>query len=185
MSEAVTVPCRIELARRSTSSQWARMCFTFLSGQPGGSLPTREGSGLDSYVVLRYSTNMCGRCGCVKRGPGTAGVRPAVIEGILEPGLLLLLREGDNYGYELVNALEQRDLVSHPVPPARAYEALRRLESEGAVSSVTEASPAGPDRRCYTLTPTGRDRLDRWAEALRLAGRNLRTVLDIYHQNEG
>lgn len=114
-----------------------------------------------------------------------AGVRPAVVEGILEPGLLLLLREKDNYGYDLATALEQRGLVSQPVPPARVYEALRRLESEGAVSSATEVSPAGPDRRRYTLTPTGRHRLDRWAEALRLAERNLRTVLNTYHQNEG
>jgi PadR family transcriptional regulator PadR len=128
---------------------------------------------------------MCGRCGCVKRGPGTAGVRPAVIEGILEPGLLLLLREGDNYGYELATALAQRALIAQPVLPARVYEALRRLESDGSVLSAAEASPAGPDRRRYSLTPAGRHRLDRWAESLRLAERNLRTVLDSYHQNEG
>jgi PadR family transcriptional regulator PadR len=122
---------------------------------------------------------MCGRCGCVRRGRG-AGVRPALIEGIVEPGLLLLLGERESYGYELASELEQRNLVPQRVQAARVYEVLRRLEADGAVSSRQEASQSGPARRRYTITRRGRERMDRWAEALRLTERTLSTLLDTY-----
>lgn len=122
---------------------------------------------------------MCGRCGCVRRGRGT-GVRPALIEGIVEPGLLLLLGERESYGYELASKLEQRSLVPQRVQAARIYEVLRRLEADGAVSSRREASQSGPAQRRYTLTLSGRERMDRWAEALRLTERTLSTLLDAY-----
>lgn len=103
-----------------------------------------------------------------------------MIEGIVEPALLFLLVERDSYGYELASEIERRGLVPQRVSPARVYEALRRLEEEGAVSGNREASPVGPDRRRYALTPSGRDRLDRWAEVLGMTERSLRTLLDSY-----
>ena len=123
---------------------------------------------------------MCGRCGCVRTDRAPAGVRPAVIEGIVEPALLLLLRERSSYGYELAAELRRDNLLPQPVPTARIYEALRRLEHDGAVVSDREASPSGPDRHRYTLTPAGRGRLDRWAEALRPTARSVRVLLDAY-----
>ena len=125
---------------------------------------------------------MCGRCGCVGEGEGTKGVRPAIVEGVVEPGLLVLLAEHGGYGYELAAELEERGLVGTPVTPARVYEVLRRLEDEDAVVSQQEDSPSGPDRRRYTITDAGKDRLDRWAEALRLSQKHLKTLLTTYNR---
>ncbi|MDP9350665.1 MAG: PadR family transcriptional regulator [Chloroflexota bacterium] len=111
-------------------------------------------------------------------------MRPALIEGAVEPALLALLGERDSYGYELASEIERRNLVSQRVPPARVYEVLRRLEGEGAVACSQEASPAGPHRRRYSLTPTGRDRLDRWVEALRMTEQSLRALLDTYNSQQ-
>jgi PadR family transcriptional regulator PadR len=122
---------------------------------------------------------MCGRCGCLEEG-SEVEVRPAMIEGVIEPGLLLLLAEGSSYGYELASELQQRDLVAGPVAPARVYEVLKRLERDGAVEGRQEDSPAGPDRRLFTITPTGFQRLDRWAAALRLSQEHLQTILATY-----
>jgi DNA-binding PadR family transcriptional regulator len=66
------------------------------------------------------------------------------------------------------------------VAPARVYEALQRMEREGALVSVREPSPSGPDRRRYRLAPGGVERLDRWAMALRVAQRSLSAFLDAY-----
>lgn len=123
---------------------------------------------------------MCGRCGCVEEGAGPDGVRPAVVEGVLEPALLLLLSEQDGYGYELTPALSARGLLPRAVPPARVYETLGRLETAGAVRAVTEANATGPDRRCYHITPAGRDRLDRWAESIRQSQDSLTQLLSTY-----
>lgn len=125
---------------------------------------------------------MCGRCGCVTEGSSHEAVRAAVVEGVVEPGLLLLLAEHDGYGYELAAELDQRELVSGPVPPARVYEILNRLEEEGAVVSQQEDSPSGPDRRRYRITQAGQDRLDRWATALRLSERHLNALLGTYNR---
>lgn len=124
---------------------------------------------------------MCGRCGCVTEGPAH-DVRPAIVEGVIEPGLLLILAEHDGYGYELAVELQERQLVSGPTTPARVYEVLRRLEEDDAVVSQQETSPAGPDRRRYSITDLGRKRLDRWATALRLSERHLRTLLATYRR---
>jgi PadR family transcriptional regulator PadR len=103
-----------------------------------------------------------------------------MIEGVIEPGLLLLLAERSSYGYELATELHQRELVAGAVAPARVYEVLRRLEGDGAVEGRQEDSPAGPDRRQFSITPAGLDRLDRWATALRLSQEHLQTILATY-----
>lgn len=123
---------------------------------------------------------MCSRCGCVTEPADSVAVRPAVVEGVLEAALLVVLAERDDYGYELTSALTQRALVPGAVMPARVYGALRRLEADGAVASREEDSPVGPDRRRYRITRAGRARLDRWADALRLTERSLQRLLHAY-----
>jgi PadR family transcriptional regulator PadR len=91
-----------------------------------------------------------------------------------------MLRDEASYGYELATSVSERGFISQRVPPARVYEALQRMEREGAVASASEPSPAGPHRRRYRLTPLGIQRLARWADALRLAERNLSSFLDAY-----
>lgn len=105
-----------------------------------------------------------------------------MIEGILEPALLLVLRESGGYGYELAAALEARGLTAQRVAPARVYEVLRRLEQDGAVRGHDESSSEGPNRRRYRLTASGRERLDRWAQALRQTEHQLRTLLATYER---
>ena len=122
---------------------------------------------------------MCSRCGCVTDAKQGA-VRPALIEGALEAALLLVLAKAEGYGYELATELKRRELLPSPVLPARVYETLHRLEIDGAVTSHEEPSAIGPDRRRYRLTAAGRERLDRWAEALRQTERSLHRLLHTY-----
>ena len=113
----------------------------------------------------------------MRQGRGLVGGRPALVEGLPEAAILLLLRERPGYGYDLATALRERGLIGQPLPPARVYESLRRLELDGAVTSTAEPSPSGPDRRRYVLTRSGEDRLERWADALRLARGNIDTFV--------
>jgi PadR family transcriptional regulator PadR len=116
----------------------------------------------------------------VRLGQRAGRDRPATVEGLLEASLLLALTGGEGYGYELASTVRQRGFVPQPVPPARVYEALQRMEREGALVSVREPSPSGPDRRRYRLASGGVERLDRWAMALRVAQRSLSAFLDGY-----
>lgn len=77
--------------------------------------------------------------------------------------LLLLLREGSSYGYELRRELTAREMH---VDPAVMYRTLREMESGGLISSRWMASENGPKRRVYDLTAAGREELARIATTI-------------------
>ena len=96
----------------------------------------------------------------------------------LRPCLLLLLREGDAHGYELLEPVAAFGF-DHSDPGA-LYRALRRLEGDGLVRSTWEASESGPKRRVYGLTDAGIEELDRLATDLAEGERRIDAFLDRY-----
>ncbi len=104
------------------------------------------------------------------------------IRRFLEPCLLLLLHQGANHGYDLVNALAPfglGDMASGPV-----YRTLRDLEESGLVQSEwdTQAS-GGPARRVYRLTEAGHRSLVDWVANLRETDERLHHFLDAYERH--
>ena len=95
--------------------------------------------------------------------------------GVLELGLLMLLRDGARYGYDLVTALARWPALE--VSEGTLYPLLRRLERSGLLASTWRESPSGPPRKYYSLTSAGRKQLDRksiqW-EAIALAIQDLK-----------
>lgn len=78
--------------------------------------------------------------------------------------LLLLLRDGSSYGYELRRELDVR---STDLDPAVMYRTLRDMEQKGFITSHWMRSDAGPKRRVYDITEAGRDELARIAAVIR------------------
>lgn len=77
----------------------------------------------------------------------------------LTPCLLLLLAESPGHGYELMERL--RPLGFDWNGPGPIYRELRSLEDAGLVTSDWFVGQAGPGRRVYEITPSGRGFLDR------------------------
>ena len=102
------------------------------------------------------------------------GSEAALPKNFLRPCVLLLLRERADHGYSLLERLRPLGLSGDD--PGGLYRALRALEREGLVRSAWEASDAGPDRRIYELTRSGREQLH--ARARELAA--TRGVLDVF-----
>ena len=80
-----------------------------------------------------------------------------LLKGVLSLLLLHLLSERESYGYELVQRLHEIGLIG--VLEGTVYPALARLEREGRVSTRLVPSNAGPARKYYRPTGTGRDAL--------------------------
>lgn len=99
------------------------------------------------------------------------------MERFLQPGLLLLLAEKPSYGYELIERIG-RFMQENAPDVGTVYRNLRRLEVDGAVTSHWEEGDQGPQKRLYTLTPTGIELLQNWSVVMR---RN-RNVLDQFLQ---
>ncbi len=70
--------------------------------------------------------------------------------------LLLMLRDGASYGYELRRELGAR---AGKLDPAVMYRSLRDMESGGLITSNWMQSHSGPRRRVYDLTQAGRREL--------------------------
>ena len=78
-------------------------------------------------------------------------------KGLIELCVLAALREGEAYGYEILQKLAQVDSLA--VSESTLYPILARLAEDALVKVRTAPSPAGPPRRYYRLTPTGQTRL--------------------------
>ncbi len=82
----------------------------------------------------------------------------------LVPVILLLLRQWNSYGYELMEKMSAFGVEA--INPGAFYRTLRQMEKDGIVSSSWSTSEAGPARRVYSITASGEAYLKFWAESL-------------------
>ena len=85
-----------------------------------------------------------------------------LLRGVLDLCLLALLEVRPVYGYEVARQLKIRGL---DVGGGSVYPLLARLERAGEVRAHEKASPSGPPRKYWELTPTGRRTLDAGRES--------------------
>ncbi len=74
-------------------------------------------------------------------------------KGVLELCVLSLLDKRDFYGYELVDHICKYINISE----GTIYPLLRRLKTEGYVTTYLEESQEGPPRKYYKLTEKGKE----------------------------
>jgi PadR family transcriptional regulator, regulatory protein PadR len=92
--------------------------------------------------------------------------------GTLQYCVLSLLADEERYGFDLVRGLGETDGMV--TSEGTIYPLLSRLRRDGLVESTWQESPAGPPRRYYRLTDSGRGAL----EGFRLEWRRFRDAVD-------
>jgi PadR family transcriptional regulator PadR len=97
-------------------------------------------------------------------------------KGVVELAVLAWIARGETYGYRIVEGLQRLDGLA--LTESTVYPALTRLAKDGSLAVRTEASPSGPTRRYYRLTPAGRRRLDRMSDGWRAVSKSLTTLLE-------
>lgn len=93
-----------------------------------------------------------------------AGATDAWSKNWVVPVVLLMLREWNSYGYELLEKLTKFGLGA--MNPGTFYRTLRQMEKDGVVSSSWDTSEGGPARRVYSITEAGEAYLKFWANSL-------------------
>ena len=95
-------------------------------------------------------------------------------KGVLELCVLALLGKRDCYGYEISEYLS-----SHiDIADGTVYPILRKLKSDGLLTTYLQEESGGPPRKYYSLTELGRRTYqDDRAEYLDFA-RSIRTLLE-------
>jgi DNA-binding PadR family transcriptional regulator len=75
--------------------------------------------------------------------------------------LMAMVRDGVDTGYRIKQFLEHAASFFWSVSYGQIYPELRRLEATGLISG-RDVTSSGRRRREYSLTPAGREQLDRW-----------------------
>ena len=73
--------------------------------------------------------------------------------------VLSLLKDGDKYGYEMVEELARRSDNTFLLKEGTLYPLLHSLEKEKLVQSYTKVAHNGRERKYYQLTESGREQL--------------------------
>ena len=76
-------------------------------------------------------------------------------KGVLYLCVLSMLKDSDQYGYELANTLSALIQISD----GTVYPILRKLATDGMVTTYLQESQSGPPRKYYKLTGLGRKTL--------------------------
>lgn len=96
----------------------------------------------------------------------------------LTPVILLMLRQWNSYGYELMEKMAKFGLSA--MNPGTVYRTLRQMEKDGIVSSQWDTSADGPARRIYCITEAGENYLKFWAESLEQYQQMMNTFFRLY-----
>ena len=84
--------------------------------------------------------------------------RSQLKRGTLEFSILLMIAQGECYGYKIISRLEKNPILA--AKESTIYPLLRRLLKEGVLSSTWRESAEGlPPRKYYTITDAGREYL--------------------------
>ncbi len=80
----------------------------------------------------------------------------------VQPSLLMALKSGPSYGYQLIQTIGEYGFMREDVPPGMIYRHLRQMDEEGVVESKWDSQGDGPAKRIYSITAEGLEILEAW-----------------------
>lgn len=86
-----------------------------------------------------------------------AKIPTQMLKGILENAILLIIAQGETYGYALQQQLAQNGFGN--VPEGTIYPLLLKLQQQGWVQGYKKVSNTDPDRKYYQITLQGQQQL--------------------------
>lgn len=87
-------------------------------------------------------------------------IEKSLLSGSTPMLVLSLLKDGDKYGYEMVEELAKRSDDTFQLKEGTLYPLLHTLEKNHYVTSYTKQTPNGRERKYYRLTSDGRRYLE-------------------------
>ena len=87
-------------------------------------------------------------------------IEKSLLSGSTPLLVLSLLKDGDKYGYEMIEELAKRSNETFQLKEGTLYPLLHTLEKERLVTSYTKQTPGGRERKYYRLTADGLAQLE-------------------------
>ena len=106
-----------------------------------------------------------GRGWAMGQGQGQEKRHSSLIVSLLEPALLILVKNEPSHGYSLLAELGEMGIDT--LHSSVVYRTLREMEELGWIQSDWETDQTqGPPRRTYHLTQQGEEALQYWKQEL-------------------
>jgi DNA-binding PadR family transcriptional regulator len=83
-----------------------------------------------------------------------------LLRGHTDTIILKFLSDGDKYGYEITKLVSELSGHEYELKEATMYSSLKRLESDGHITSYWGDESQGGRRKYYRITPSGREQYD-------------------------
>lgn len=104
-------------------------------------------------------------------------IEKSLLSGSTPMLVLSLLRDGDKYGYEMIEELAKRSDDTFQMKEGTLYPLLHSLEKEKFIRSYAKIAPSGRERKYYTLTRNGKAQLEHKEQEWRLFSQAVNAVL--------
>lgn len=104
-------------------------------------------------------------------------IEKALLSGSTPLLVLSLLKDGDKYGYEMIEELAKRSDDTFQLKEGTLYPLLHALEKEKFICSYTKTAPSGRERKYYSLTRDGRGQLEYKEQEWRVFSTKVNAVL--------
>ncbi len=86
-----------------------------------------------------------------------AKIETQMLKGMLENAILMIIAQGETYGYALLQQLA--DAGFGTIPEGTVYPLLLKLQRNGLIEAQRRAMAVGPDRKYYRLTEAGANQI--------------------------
>lgn len=83
-----------------------------------------------------------------------------LIAASLAPMILMILRNGENYGYEIIQQLKDKSGGRLEVAEGTLYPVLKKMEEKEWISATMKKADNGRERRYYVITRKGKSSLE-------------------------
>ncbi len=104
-------------------------------------------------------------------------IEKSLLSGSTPLLVLALLKDGDKYGYEMIEELAKRSDDTFLLKEGTLYPLLHALEKEKFVKSYSKITTSGRERKYYSLTREGRAQLEHKEEEWNLFSQKVNAVL--------
>ena len=104
-------------------------------------------------------------------------IEKSLLSGSTPLLVLSLLKDGDMYGYEMIEELARRSDDTFLLKEGTLYPLLHTLEKEGLIQAYNKTAPSGRERKYYRLTPAGGERLHYKQEEWKLFSEKVNAVI--------
>ena len=91
-----------------------------------------------------------------KQSENDSSISSELIRGHINTIILRTLYDGDKYGYEIINEIEEKSKGQYSLKQPTLYSALKRLESQDYVTSYWGGVSNGGRRKYFQITDKGK-----------------------------